>query len=59
VLSIRLDGRSFSRSDVPTWPAGLDVDVELGGVRELELAAERAPGSSGSAWIHLAGARLE
>jgi hypothetical protein len=59
VLTIRLDGRQAFRSEVPAWPAGLDVDVDLSGSRELEIAAERTGTAGGEAWIHLADPRLE
>jgi hypothetical protein len=59
VLCVRLDERLALRSEVPAWPAGLDLDLDLAGASEVEIAAERTGNAPGSPWIHLAGARLE
>jgi hypothetical protein len=59
ILSIRVDGRTLRREEVPSWPDGIDLDIPLDGAKQLELVVERTGPSAGNAWIHVAGARLE
>jgi hypothetical protein len=59
ILSVRIDGRTLRREEVPLFPDGIDLDIPLDGARELELVVERTGPSAGDAWIHVAGARLE
>jgi hypothetical protein len=58
-VSILLDGREVRRSDVPLWPKGIDLDVDLAGSRELEIDAEAKAGRAVPAWVHIEGFRFE
>ena len=58
-ISILLDGREIRHSDVPAWPNGIDLDVDLTGSRVLEIAAETKAPREVRAWVHIDGFRFE
>ncbi len=50
VFTVRADGRELFRSPVLRAGARAEVNVPVGGVRELELIAEGGGGNTGSSW---------
>ncbi len=59
VLEIRVDGRVVQSTEVPYYPGGVDLDVDLAKSLELEIVADRKTARAVASWIHIADARIE
>jgi hypothetical protein len=59
LLSLQVDGTVVQSSEVPYYPGGLDLDVDLSRGLEFGIVADRKEKDVVGAWIHIADPRIE